>query len=160
VLKIVILGVWVIAVTALATYGSVQFTASMSGAASEEQKDFGVEELQTDMTSVPMIRDGDIVGYVIIQLSFQADRRELEEQKMEPTPYLVDAAFRVIFGSTDIDFRKLRSSDLNRLTSKIRAESNAQMGSDLVRTVLIQQLNFVRKEDIRTNWIGSGKAKH
>jgi hypothetical protein len=111
------------------------------------------------MTSVPMIRGGDVVGYVIIQLSFEADRRLLAEKKLEPGPYLNDAAFRVIFSSTDIDFRRLRADDLDNLTTNVAAEANKRIGADLVRHVLIQQLNFVRREEIRTNWIAGSAQK-
>lgn len=156
-MKLALLGVWVILVTAAATYASVHFQADSSATTGEEAESHGTEEIKTEMTSVPMIRNGEIIGYVIIQLSFQADALVLESMHVEPAPYLVDAAFRVIFASTDVDFRRLRGSDLNELTSSIAAEANARIGGALVKTVLIQQLNFVSKEDIRTNWIGDGK---
>lgn len=155
-LKLAVLGVWVIMVTAAATYASVRFQNMPS--AEGEAENHGTEEIKTEMTSVPMIRSGEIIGYVIIQLSFQADKEKLEILKLEPAPYLVDAAFRVIFASTDVDFRRLRGSDLDRLTASIAAEANTRIGDALVKQVLIQQLNFVRKEDIRTNWIGNGKG--
>lgn len=158
-LKLVILGIWVIVVTAGATFGSVHLRALSSGEDSEKQEDLGVEELKADMTSIPMIRGGDIIGYLIIQLSYQADRRALSEMKLEPLPYINDAAFRSIFASTDVDFRRLRGSDLDKLTSAIMKEANTRIGADLVRQVLIQQLNFVPKEDIRTNWIGNDNAQ-
>lgn len=152
-LKLVLLGGWLIAVTAASTYGAV-FLQQLPGAVEPTTEvDAGVESFKTEMTSVPMVRGGEVVGYVIIQLSFQADRKTLEELDVEPTPYLADAVFRVIFSSDDIDFRRLRGSDLNRLTAGIRNEVNERLGRPLVREVLILQLNFVRKEDIRTNWI-------
>lgn len=158
-LKLVILGIWVIAVTAAATFGSVQLKSMASGSSAGQEEDLGVEELKAEMTSVPMIRGGAIVGYLIIQLSFQADRRIMAEKHLEPLPYINDAAFRAIFASTDVDFRRLRGSDLDRLTAAIAKEANSRIGSELVRQVLIQQLNFVPKEDIRTNWIGNDGSK-
>ena len=158
-LKLVVLGVWVIAVTATATFGSVYLHSAASAEDGGASEDHGVEELKAEMTSVPMIRGGEIVGYLIIQLSFAADRKILAESQLEPAPYLNDAAFRVIFSSTDVDFQRLRGSDLDRLTAGIAKEANSRIGAELVRQVLIQQLNFVRKEDIRTNWIGNGKKK-
>lgn len=110
------------------------------------------------MTSVPIMRNGEVIGYLILQLSFAADRRLLEERKLDPLPFMVDAAFRVIFGSTDIDFRRLRAKELEELTAAIASEANKRIGSDLIRHVLLQQLNFVRREDIRTNWIGNGNG--
>ena len=132
-----------------------------SGEVGEDIKpeDEGVEELKAEMTSVPMIRGGDVVGYVIIQLSFEADRRVLAEKKLEPGPYLNDAVFRVIFSSTDIDFQRLRAKDLDHLTLAVATEANKRIGAELIRHVLIQQLNFVRKEDIRTNWISKEGKK-
>lgn len=155
-LRLSLLAVWVIAVTAAATYGSVWYQQQPHDETSSDAEDRGVEELKTEMTSVPMVRGGEIIGYVIIQLSFQADRKLLSGLRTEPLPYLIDAAFRVIFASGDIDFQRLRGSDLDRLTAEIGKEANSRIGAELVRTVLIQQLNYVRKEDIRTNWIKNG----
>jgi hypothetical protein len=158
-LKIVLLGVWVITATAASTYASVYLRPVHGAIEDAATDDLGVEQLKAEMTSIPMIRGGDVVGYVILQLSFGVDRRIFSEVKLEPGPYLNDAAFRVIFANSNIDFRRLRGGDLDRLTTAIAAEANGRIGAGLVRHVLIQQLNFVRKEDIRTNWIGNGAAK-
>lgn len=157
-LKLVGIGVWVILVTAGATYGSVYLVKSGGSETAADEPDLGVEELKSEMTSVPVLRNGEVIGYLILQLSFGADRRLLEERKLDPLPFMVDAAFRVIFGSTDVDFRRLRSKDLDELTAAIAKEANQRIGSELVRHVLLQQVNFVKREDIRTNWIGNGNA--
>jgi hypothetical protein len=159
VLKFVLVGVWVIIATAASTFASVYLKPDPEAADNDVPGDQGVEELKSEMTSIPMIRGGEVVGYIILQLSYGADRRVLSEVKLEPGPYLNDAAFRVIFASTDIDFRRLRGSDLDRLTEAVATEANKRIGAELVRHVLIQQLNFVRKDDIRTNWIGKGSGK-
>ena len=151
-LKLVAIGVWVILVTAGATFASVHFGHSASGD-TVSGNDLGVEEVTSELTSIPVIRGGDVQGYVILQLSFAADKAVLE-----PLPYLKDAAFRVIFTSDDIDFRHLKPGDLDRLTDTIMQVANRRLGSPLVRQVLFQQMNYVRKEDIRTNWIGTGNA--
>ena len=127
-LKLVAIGVWVILVTAGATYGSVYLANSDATRSRNEEPDLGVEELKSEMTSVPVMRNGDITGYLILQLSFAADRRLLAERKVDPLPFMMDAAFRVIFASTDVDFRRLRSKDLDELTSAIAKEANARIG--------------------------------
>lgn len=153
-LKLVAIGVWVILVTAGATYGSVYFSSRQIEEASADP-DQGFEQLSSEMTSVPVMRNGDITGYLIIQFSFSADRRILEEKKIDPMPFMMDAAFRAIFANTDVDFRRLRDDDIDMLTELIAKKANERMGFELVRQVLLQQLNFVKKEDIRTNWIGN-----
>jgi hypothetical protein len=152
-LKLALLGIWVIFITAGATFASVYLGGSATNSPSESE-DLGVENLTSDLTSVPIIRGGDVSGYVILQLSFAADRALLGDKKLDPMPYIRDAAFRVVFTSSEIDFRHLRSGDLDRLTDGIATEANRRLGAKIVRQVLFQQLNFVKKEDIRTNWIG------
>jgi hypothetical protein len=156
-LKLVAIGVWVILVTAGATFGSVYLAGASQEEAGADPVDEGVEELKSEMTSIPVVRGGEIAGYLILQLSFASDRRLLEEKKLDPMPYMKDAAFRAVFSSSDIDFRRLDGADLDRLTTAIAKEANSRIGADLVRSVLLQQLNYVRKEDIRTNWISGGK---
>lgn len=154
-LKLVAVGLWVIIVTAGATLGSV-YMGKGGGEDTSKAEDLGVEELTSELTSVPIIRGGDVVGYVILQLSFAANRSALDQKKLDPMPYVKDSAFRVIFTSSDIDFRRLKPGDLDELTDAIAKEANRRLGMDLVREVLFQQLNFVKKEDIRTNWISQG----
>lgn len=155
-LKIVLLGVWLIVVTAGAVAGSGYIAAlKKSDGEANAPVDMGVEEVKADMTSVPMIRGGEIVGYLIIQLSFAVDKAVKEETKIDALPFVNDAAFRVIFGSSDLDFRRLTRADLDQITGQISDEANRRIGKKLVRQTLVQQLNFVRREDIRTNWIGN-----
>jgi hypothetical protein len=155
-LKLALIGIWVILVTAGATFASVYLGESALGS-SAETEDLGVEELTSELTSVPIIRGGDVSGYVIMQFSFAADRALLGDSRVDPMPYIKDAVFRVAFTNSEIDFRHLRSGDLDRLTDSIATEANRRLGANIVRQVLFQQLNFVKKEDIRTNWI-SGES--
>lgn len=151
--KTMLIGVWIAAVTAGATYFSATAQFSASSNAESSAENFNLEEVSTDMISVPMIRGGSIIGYVILQLSFEADRSLLEKLKVEPKPFLVDAAFRSVYSNSESDFTKLKAKDIDALTETIAKEANKRIGGELVKQVLIQQLNYVRKEDIRTHWI-------
>jgi flagellar basal body-associated protein FliL len=149
-LKLVGIGIWVILVTAGATFASV-FLNSGKDSGEQEAADLGVEQLSTEMMSIPVIREGDVMGYLVMQLSFAADRAMLEDKKVDPVPFLRDAAFRTIFSDTDIDVRRLKKKDLDTLTTAIVQEANQQLGKELVRNVLFEQINYVKKEDIRNN---------
>lgn len=152
-LRLVLLGLWVIATTLAAAYGAVLLGQADSLPEEATSEDLGTTDMRTELTAVPILRGGEVTGYVIIQLSFQADNRIVREVPVEPHPYLIDAAIRVILSATDIDFRRLRGSELDRLTAAIAHEANTRIGQQLVRTVLVQQLNFVGRDEIRTNWI-------
>lgn len=159
-LKLMLVGIWVILVTAGATFASVYISPG-DHSDSTDLEDNELETLASELSSVPIIRGGDVVGYVILQLSFAADKAALEGRRIDPMPYIKDSAFRVVFTSPDIDFRRLKAGDLDELTERIAAEANTRLGANVVRHVLFQQLNYVKKEDIRTNWISGehGDAK-
>lgn len=146
------IGIWVAVVTAGVAYFSAGFFATPPEAAEGGQA-VTLEQLSTEMTSVPMIRDGQVLGYVIIQLNYAIDKAAKEKAHIDPLPYLVDAAFRAVYLNPQADFAKLRASDIDKLTEAIKTEANRRLGDGMVREVLLAQLNFVRKEDIRTNWV-------
>jgi len=158
VIRTILLGIWIATVTCGATLVAAKYFADagrpVSDMAVAEAGD-SAEEIKTDILSIPVVRNGDIMGYVIVQLSFVADKTRLEKLKMSPAPYLVDAALRTIYANPEIDSRRLSHKDLSALTDAIRIEANSRVGSEIIRQVLIQQLNFVRKDEIRTNWIGA-----
>ena len=155
-LKLVAIGVWVILVTAGATFASVYVVRPSTSSTPHE--DLGVEDITSELSSIPVMRGGEVVGYVILQLSFAADRALLSQNKLDPMPYIRDSAFRVIFTMGDMDFRHLKSADLDRLADTIGKEANRRLGMDLIRQVLFQQMNYVKREDIRTNWINGEGA--
>lgn len=152
-LKLVLTGIWVALVTAAAAYFSAGFMAQTPGDAAANKDTPELEQVQTEMTSVPMLRGGEVLGYVILQLNYAVDKAKLEELHVEPAPYLTDAAFRAVFQSPEADFTRLRSSDIDALTTAIKAEANKRLGGEVVHEVLLQQLNFVRRDDVRTHWI-------
>jgi flagellar basal body-associated protein FliL len=157
VLKLVLIGIWVAVVTALSSYFAAGFMSQPAvpdGTGEAQHK--VLEQLSTEMTSVPMVRNGSVIGYVIIQLNFAIDKEAKDKSHVDPLPYLVDAAFRAVYQNPQADFAKLRASDIDKLTDAIKEEANQRLGHGMVDQVLIQQLNYVRREDIRTNWVKEG----
>lgn len=151
-LKLVVIGIWVAVVTAGVAYFSAGFFAAQPETAAGDHP-MNIEQLSTEMTSVPMIRNGEVLGYVIIQLNYAIDRDAIKKAHLDPLPYLIDAAFRAVFLNPQADFTKLRASDIDKLTEAIKAEANRRLGEGMVQEVLLAQLNFVRRGDIRTNWV-------
>lgn len=151
-----ILGGWAAAVTAGAAVAStfwhmVPAPHETSAMASE------TEGIKTDMLSVPVIRGGAVIGYLLIQLSFQVDHDQTTAAGFDPAPFIVDAALRVFLTAHRIDVANIGRKTLDEWTDEIVRQANARLGRDLVKSVLVQQLNYVRREDIRTNWINHGK---
>jgi hypothetical protein len=156
-LKLVLIGIWTVLVTAGSTYAASFF--GLVGQAGDSQlPDQGLDKYTSDLMSVPIIRGGDVEGYLIIELAFMADKALVEEKKIDPQPFMKDAAFQEIFTAETFDVRRLKKPDVENLAKAIAAEANRQLGAEIVKDVLLQQVNYVRREDIRTNWIGGPKS--
>jgi hypothetical protein len=156
VIKIIVVGLWVCAITVASCYGAVLY---FSGKSSEADSGAfgGIDYIKTDMTSVPVIRNGAVKGYVVVQLVFAADSYKMKELKLEPAPFLLDEAFRVIYADERTNFNHLEKQELAELTGKIMENANKRLKSELIKEVLIQQLNYVAKDEIRTHWMADTK---
>jgi hypothetical protein len=144
------LGIWVSLVTLGAAYGAVQLGMGKNqGDASEAFG--GLDYIKTEIVSVPVIRGGDIQGYVVLQFVFAADTHKMKELTLEPGPFLIDEAFRTIYAESAVNFRQMSKVDLEDMTAKVRDNANKRMKADVIRDVLVQQFNYVPKEEARAN---------
>ena len=105
------------------------------------------------MVSVPIINGGRVQGYLVAQLSFAVNKAETAKLPFEPTPYLVDIAYRSLYENSVVDFSKLRPQDLTSLTMKISKAANEKFGAEVVKDVLMNEINYVPREEVRTNWV-------
>jgi hypothetical protein len=148
-IKMLVSGVWVCVVTLASAYAA--FTWQTSARSEHGSKVFGsgLETVRTRMISVPVIIDGAIQGYVMAQLIFTIDSKTLKDMPIKPDIYLLDEAFKTIYGEGTIDFRQAKKADLGALSKKIADSANKRFGSRLVEDVLIQEMNYLSKDAVR-----------
>jgi ATP-dependent Lon protease len=147
-IKMIFAGIWVCVITLGAAYGAFQWQANQkpdTDAKSKIQK----EAVKTRMISVPIIMEGALQGYVMAQLTFTVDAKINKEMAIKPQEYLLDEAFKVIYSDGGIDFRNAKKQDLVGITTKIAQNTNTRLGQPLVEDVLIQELNYLPKEQTR-----------
>jgi hypothetical protein len=149
-IKLVFIGAWGCGAMFASAYYGYQFR--MPPAAGSQAGAANVEMLKTDMTSVPVIRDGVIQGYLIFQLAVAVDEEKKNAAHLDPMPYIVDEAFKAMYNDSSMDFTNLRKFDFTEMGKTIAANLNARFKDEIVRDVLIQNLNYVPKDNVRTNW--------
>ena len=151
-IKLILCGLWVCVVTLLSTYAAVswQTAARAPEHEPEAQKQFGgLESVKTRMISVPIIADGAIQGYVTAQFLYTVDGKVMKRLSVKPDDFLLDEAFRAIYGGTSIDFRKFKKQDLAGLSKQIGENVNKRLSVRLIEDVLVQELNYISKENVR-----------
>ncbi len=150
-IKTIIAGIWVCIVTLGAAYGAFQWQANQKP--DDNKPKIQKEAVKTRMISVPIILEGALQGYVMAQLTFTIDSKINKEMAIKPQEYLLDEAFKVIYSEGGIDFRNAKKQDLVGMTTRIADNTNKRLGQPLVEDVLIQELNYLPKEQAR----GGGK---
>lgn len=149
-LKYIFVGVWVCAVTLGSTYGVMYWKAQKQQAAAHPTETKVVlEQIKTKTISVPLVLNGTVQGYVLAQFTFTIEASVLDSLPVKPDLYLVDEAFRLIYAGEAIDFRTLRKPDVAALGRLIKDAVNKRLGTELVKEVFVQELNYLPKEQFR-----------
>jgi hypothetical protein len=139
--KLLLGGIWVCAVTS----ASVYFVSWNAGGAAPSDEVYlqGIDYVKTRQITVPRISEGKIQGYVIARFVFTVDAQALRQLAVPPEVFVVDEAFRAIYGDEKLDFDALEKVDLSSLTTLITERVNERVQPDLVQETLVEQFDYV-----------------
>ncbi len=150
--KFLLVGIWACLVTLGASYATVLWQADAPVDAKADEFFGGLDYVKTTPISVPMLSEGEIKGYVVAQFVFTVDGATLRKLSVPPDVFLVDEAYRAIFASGDkIDFKQLDKYNVDELTKQMAAKVNERFKTELVKDVLVEQLNYLAKDEVRFN---------
>lgn len=157
--KVVLIGLWVCVVTLGASYGAVMWQADSPVDPKADEFFGGLDYVKTEPISVPLLADGEIKGYIIARFVFTMDGATLRKLSVPPSIFIIDEAYRAIYASGQkIDFKNLDKYDVDQLIVQIRTNVNERFKSDLVKEVLVEQLNYLSRDEVRNNTFNVVKA--
>ena len=152
-IKFVIAALWLVAVT----LGTVIFSFSMSGPKADkaQQPAFfgGLDYVKTDIISVPLMKDDEVYGYFLTRLVYTVEPAVMKTLSLPAEALLVDEVYTYLYANPEVDFADYAKLDLDKLRSGIREAVNKRVGKKLVHDVLIEQIDFLTKAEIRDNTI-------
>jgi hypothetical protein len=140
--KLLLGGIWVCAVTSASVYFA-SWNAGGASVASEEALLQGIDYVKTRQITVPRISEGRIQGYVIARFVFTVDAQTARDLAVPPEIFVVDEAFRTIYGDDKLDFDHLEKVDLPGLTARITTNVNERLQPDLIKEILVEQFDYV-----------------
>jgi hypothetical protein len=146
-IKFIAAALWLCAVTVGAIFFSF-YQASQKSAAAETAAPFfgGLDYVRADLISVPYIRNARVDGYVLAQLVYTAEPKELRKLSIPIQNLLTDQAYSAIYADPAFDLAKF---DLEGFKAGLRDSINKRVGSQLIHEVLIEQIDYLPKSDIR-----------
>jgi hypothetical protein len=150
-IKLVGTGIWVCVVTLASVYFSVQ--AANEQPETEKVPDFlgGLETVRGEIISVPILRSGGVEGYFLTRLSFTADPKFLGKLTIPASQLVTDALYTELVGNTTIDFAHLDEFDIPTFKENVKVALNKRIGEEVFHDVVIEQIDFLSKADIRSN---------
>jgi hypothetical protein len=147
--RLLMTGVWACIVTVGAGLAMSYWKENHAALAPKQEYAEGLVYEKTRVIHVPMIAEGSVQGYVVARLVFTADANVLRQLPVPPEAFVVDEAFRNIYGDEKIDFKNLSRYDLAHFAQTVREHVNRRLQVDVLQDVLVQDFNYVSKDQIR-----------
>lgn len=154
--KLVLTGLWVCAVTLAAVYFSVHL-ATAPASDPNAGKEAATELVKGETITVPIIANGEVTGYFLGRVSFMMNKDLVKDIKLPLTEMTTDELFTLLVGNKMIDIARVSSFDLGAFRDQIKKNMNERLGGDYVADVLVEQLDYLSKEEVRDT--NSGGAK-
>jgi hypothetical protein len=145
-IKMLAMALWASMAALLASSAGGNWLASRAGSAQAVSAARVYEFHKTRVINVPIVSDGALEGYVIVQFLYAIDAKAAEALNVSPDAYLMDRAFRTLYGDPRLDFRHLEKYDMNALTADLKTMLNEKLGEGMVSEVLIQDFSYMSKE--------------
>jgi hypothetical protein len=139
-----------------ATIGGVLFSFQSAGEAAAPAETPAallgrLDYVKTDIISVPVLRDNEIAGYFLGRFVYTVEPKEVAKLSVPATTLIIDEVYSYLFSSPEIDFTRVKSLDLDAFRANVRDAINKRIGAEIVHDVLIEQVDFLSKAEIRDN---------
>jgi hypothetical protein len=126
-MKNVMAGFWVCAVTLASCYAAVTWT--VGKAPTEEKGNYeGLQYKKLPPMNIPIVA----------------------EISVPPEAFIQDEVFRYVYADETLDFKKLSRYNVNGMIGNVREKINKRLGAEIVKEILVENFNFVDKSDIRS----------
>jgi hypothetical protein len=148
-LKTVAISLWLMGLLSGSMYyfSTAPVTPAVEEGSAEQKQELEYVSLQP--MTVAIVRNNEVRGYIILELSFAMDPGAYDDMSKPLELVLNDRIIEALHEDRSIDIFKLDEFDIKAFAGRLVTAVNAKMGQDLLKQILIQDINFVSKEDVR-----------
>lgn len=147
-LKLVLTGVWICAISLGSVYFSIQHASAPVETDAEAQRRAAREYVQGEPVTVPVITDGAVQGYFLTKLSFSVDKAKVKQIEVPMKEAVTNALFDILVGQKLINIADTSNFDLAHFKTVIREGLNKQLHDEVIYEVLVEQLEYLTKADV------------
>jgi hypothetical protein len=157
-IKFIAAAIWI----CIATIGAVFYSFQAAGARGEGEAPKpmlgGLDYVKTDIISVPLVRNSTVEGYLLTKLVYTVDPAQIKKLSIPAEALFTDQVYSYLYTNPQIDFANKTDLDINAFRTNIRDTINARVGEKVVHEVLVDQIDFLTKDDIRDSSIRRKKG--
>ncbi|MCV0393777.1 MAG: hypothetical protein K5872_12270 [Rhizobiaceae bacterium] len=151
-IKFAVAAIWICAATIGSIYVAISMNQPKSETAEAKPAYFGgLDYVKTEVLSVPVLQDGGINGYFLTRLVYTVEQNKLAKLTVPAETLIVDAVYTYLYSNPQIDFTRHSHLDLDALRNGIRDAVNGHVEDQLIHEVMIEQIDFLTKDEIRDN---------
>jgi len=147
-LKLVVTGVWICAVSLGSVYFSIQHASAPVESSAESERRALQEYVQGELITVPVITDGAVQGYFLTKLSFSVDKAKAKMLEVPLKESVTNALYDILVGQKLINVADTSNFDLATFKTKVKDGLNKQLRDEVIFDVLIEQLEYLSKADV------------
>jgi hypothetical protein len=149
--KLVASGIWVVIVALIAVYFSVQMALAPKVDEEAAARKAAEETIRGELTSIPVIQDGAVKGYFLTRLSYVVDKVKMAAIHVPMDVMITDELYTTLVGDRIIDLGNRSSFDVGAFRQLIKEAVNKRLGQEVVFDVLIEQIDYLSKDDLRAS---------
>ncbi|MCO5162591.1 MAG: hypothetical protein M9939_15770 [Mesorhizobium sp.] len=150
-IKFIVAAVWIVAVTV----GSIFFAFSSTGDKVEAEKPApffgGLDYVKTDVISVPVVKGGEVAGYFIARFVYTAEPARVAQLSVPMQAIITDEFFTYLYSNPLMDFTRGDRIDIDAFRNGLRDSLNKRIGEEFVHEVMMEQVDYLSKQEIRDN---------
>lgn len=150
-IKFIAAAIWICAASIGAVFYSFQSSAAKPDSEQAQPLLGGLDYIKTEVISVPVVRDSAVTGYFLAKLVYTVEPKVMAKLSVPADSMIVDQVYSYLFGSPEIDFSKTAKLDLDAFRGHVRDAVNKRVGEKLVHEVLVEQIEYLTKDEIRDN---------
>ncbi|RUM97521.1 hypothetical protein EET67_12780 [Pseudaminobacter arsenicus] len=152
-IKFIAAAVWI----CIATLGAVFYAFQTSEAKMETAEAAGalggLDYVKTDVISVPVLSKDAVDGYFLARLVYTVESERMKTLSIPAESLIADQVYTYLYANKQIDFAERQNFDLDAFRNGIRDSVNKRVGEDLIREVIVEQIDFLSKAELRDDTV-------
>lgn len=142
-IKLIGTGVWILLITLASVYFSLKMASAPKVDTAAAEREAAMEFVSGYTTTVPVIGEGGVNGYLLTKLAYKANK-ELAAKQVVPLPEVItDELYTLLVGKKMIDIADVGSFDLEAFRGIVKEGLNRRFGAEVIDEVYVEQIDYL-----------------